>query len=72
MDPFTTKHSLLPSDPHSPSLSSRLSTAITCDSCGGNCTGEVLKVQDKHFHIQCFTCKGESDRRLVLSQTVYF
>lgn len=32
-------------------------TAITCDSCGGNCTGEVLKVQDKHFHIQCFTCK---------------
>ncbi|CAI8057780.1 Actin-binding LIM protein 2 [Geodia barretti] len=30
---------------------------ITCDSCGANCTGEVLKVQDKHFHIQCFTCK---------------
>ena len=33
--------------------------AITCDSCGGNCTGEVLKVQDKHFHIKCFTCKGK-------------
>ena len=39
-----------------------LSTAITCDSCGGNCTGEVLKVQDKHFHIQCFTCKGEEEK----------
>lgn len=36
-----------------------LFTAITCDSCGGNCTGEVLKVQDKHFHIECFTCKGK-------------
>lgn len=30
---------------------------ITCTACGKICSGEVLKVQDRHFHIECFTCK---------------
>ncbi|KAL5470727.1 hypothetical protein EMCRGX_G028736 [Ephydatia muelleri] len=30
---------------------------ITCAACGKICSGEVLKVQDRHFHIECFTCK---------------
>lgn len=30
---------------------------IICHSCKGVCTGEVLKVQEKHFHIDCFSCK---------------
>ena len=37
-----------------------LLSAITCHSCKGTCTGEVLKVQEKHFHINCFCCKSES------------
>ena len=32
---------------------------MLCHLCGTICTGEVLKVQDKHFHIKCFTCTGE-------------
>ena len=33
--------------------------AIICSSCRTPCTGEVLKVQDKHFHINCFKCHGK-------------
>lgn len=32
---------------------------IQCYKCGEPCKGEVLRVQSKHFHIKCFTCKGE-------------
>uniref|UniRef100_G1RMG2 Actin binding LIM protein family member 2 n=1 Tax=Nomascus leucogenys TaxID=61853 RepID=G1RMG2_NOMLE len=35
------------------------STAILCNTCGNVCKGEVLRVQDKYFHIKCFVCKGE-------------
>ena len=35
------------------------STAILCNTCGNVCRGEVLRVQNKYFHIQCFVCKGE-------------
>lgn len=35
------------------------STAILCNTCGNVCRGEVLRVQSKYFHIQCFVCKGE-------------
>ncbi|XP_016330211.1 actin-binding LIM protein 1-like [Sinocyclocheilus anshuiensis] len=30
---------------------------IHCAKCGEVCKGEVLRVQAKHFHIKCFTCK---------------
>ncbi|XP_052468509.1 actin-binding LIM protein 1 isoform X6 [Carassius gibelio] len=30
---------------------------IRCAKCGEMCKGEVLRVQAKHFHIKCFTCK---------------
>ncbi|XP_032961362.1 actin-binding LIM protein 2 isoform X13 [Rhinolophus ferrumequinum] len=33
------------------------STAILCNTCGNVCKGEVLRVQDKYFHIKCFVCK---------------
>ncbi|MGH0126612.1 UNVERIFIED_CONTAM: hypothetical protein FKN15_016524 [Acipenser sinensis] len=31
---------------------------ILCHNCGKSCKGEVLRVQNKHFHIKCFVCKG--------------
>lgn len=38
-----------------------LATIITgktqCQSCKKKCSGEVLRVQDKYFHIQCFKCR---------------
>ncbi|XP_028845667.1 actin-binding LIM protein 1 isoform X31 [Denticeps clupeoides] len=30
---------------------------IQCFKCGEPCKGEVLRVQSRHFHIKCFTCK---------------
>ncbi|XP_041123077.1 actin-binding LIM protein 2 isoform X7 [Polyodon spathula] len=30
---------------------------ILCHNCGKSCKGEVLRVQNKHFHIKCFVCK---------------
>nr|XP_020453128.1 actin-binding LIM protein 1 isoform X13 [Monopterus albus] len=30
---------------------------IQCNKCGEPCKGEVLRVQNKHFHLKCFTCK---------------
>ncbi|XP_041920743.1 actin-binding LIM protein 1a isoform X1 [Alosa sapidissima] len=30
---------------------------IQCYKCGELCKGEVLRVQNRHFHIKCFTCK---------------
>ncbi|KAM3859550.1 actin-binding LIM protein 1-like [Diretmus argenteus] len=30
---------------------------IQCFRCGETCKGEVLRVQSRHFHIKCFTCK---------------
>ncbi|KAK3573173.1 hypothetical protein QTP86_014842 [Hemibagrus guttatus] len=32
--------------------------SIQCYKCGQPCKGEVLRVQNKHFHIKCFTCKA--------------
>ncbi|XP_073094121.1 actin-binding LIM protein 2 isoform X22 [Manis javanica] len=42
---------------HSP-LEKPPSTAILCDTCGNVCKGEVLRVQNKYFHIKCFICKA--------------
>lgn len=28
-----------------------------CQACKKKCAGEVLRVQDKYFHTQCFKCK---------------
>ncbi|XP_055085603.1 actin-binding LIM protein 1-like isoform X3 [Periophthalmus magnuspinnatus] len=30
---------------------------VECHHCGEPCKGQVLRVQKKHFHIKCFTCK---------------
>nr|XP_020750176.1 actin-binding LIM protein 2 isoform X9 [Odocoileus virginianus texanus] len=42
-----------PSPPEKPP-----STAILCNTCGNVCRGEVLRVQNKYFHLQCFICKA--------------
>lgn len=47
-----------PQAAHSP-LEKPSSTAILCNTCGNVCKGEVLRVQNKYFHIKCFVCKGE-------------
>ncbi|XP_060688656.1 actin-binding LIM protein 2 [Hemiscyllium ocellatum] len=31
--------------------------AVLCHKCGKPCKGEALRVQNKFFHINCFTCK---------------
>nr|CAD7610449.1 unnamed protein product [Timema genevievae] len=31
-----------------------------CHNCKKKCSGEVLRVQDKYFHIGCFKCQGQS------------
>ncbi|KAM6221803.1 actin-binding LIM protein 2 [Rhynchocyon petersi] len=44
--------------PAAPSaLEKQPSTAVLCSTCGNVCRGEVLRVQNKYFHIQCFICK---------------
>lgn len=43
-----------PQEPHHPAEK----PVIHCHKCGEPCKGEVLRVQTKHFHIKCFTCKG--------------
>uniref|UniRef100_A0A8C2LVB7 Actin-binding LIM protein 1 n=1 Tax=Cricetulus griseus TaxID=10029 RepID=A0A8C2LVB7_CRIGR len=47
------RHVAHPQDPHHSSEK----PAIHCHKCGEPCKGEVLRVQTKHFHIKCFTCK---------------
>uniref|UniRef100_A0A8C3MWB2 Uncharacterized protein n=1 Tax=Geospiza parvula TaxID=87175 RepID=A0A8C3MWB2_GEOPR len=42
-----------PQEPHHPSEK----PVIHCHKCGEPCKGEVLRVQARHFHIKCFTCK---------------
>ncbi|XP_045845845.1 actin-binding LIM protein 2 isoform X12 [Meles meles] len=46
-----------PQAAHSP-LEKPPSTAILCNTCGNVCKGEVLRVQNKYFHIECFVCKA--------------
>lgn len=31
---------------------------ISCFRCGDVCKGEVVRVQNVHFHVKCFTCQG--------------
>lgn len=50
---FTVAH---PQEPHHPSEK----PVIHCHKCGEPCKGEVLRVQARHFHIKCFTCKGKT------------
>nr|XP_020635601.1 actin-binding LIM protein 1 isoform X16 [Pogona vitticeps] len=42
-----------PQEPHHPTEK----PVIHCHKCGEPCKGEVLRVQARHFHIKCFTCK---------------
>ncbi|XP_047209659.1 actin-binding LIM protein 3 isoform X1 [Girardinichthys multiradiatus] len=37
-------------------LSERSSEPIRCQRCREPCKGEVVRVQDIHFHVKCFTC----------------
>ncbi|XP_032389988.1 actin-binding LIM protein 3 isoform X3 [Etheostoma spectabile] len=37
-------------------LSSRGNSPILCERCGEVCRGEVVRVKNTHFHVQCFTC----------------
>uniref|UniRef100_A0A8D0G8H3 Actin-binding LIM protein 2 n=1 Tax=Sphenodon punctatus TaxID=8508 RepID=A0A8D0G8H3_SPHPU len=39
-------------------LEKPLGTAILCNNCENPCKGEVLRVQNKYFHIKCFVCKA--------------
>ncbi|XP_072295895.1 actin-binding LIM protein 3 isoform X6 [Eucyclogobius newberryi] len=36
--------------------SNRASGTIRCQRCREVCKGEVVRVQDTHFHVKCFTC----------------
>ncbi|KAI4900292.1 hypothetical protein NFI96_010563 [Prochilodus magdalenae] len=38
---------------------------ILCQNCGKACKGEVLRVQNKHFHIKCFVCKVNAGTLIV-------
>lgn len=38
----------------------RQSGPVPCQNCGKPCKGEVLRVQNNHFHIKCFVCKGNT------------
>uniref|UniRef100_A0AAY5F2B0 Actin binding LIM protein 1a n=1 Tax=Electrophorus electricus TaxID=8005 RepID=A0AAY5F2B0_ELEEL len=42
-----------PPEPHRPPEK----LVIQCYKCGEPCKGEVLRVQSRHFHLKCFTCK---------------
>ncbi|XP_074763897.1 actin-binding LIM protein 1 isoform X2 [Athene noctua] len=52
---FDTSEDLVahPQESHHPSEK----PVIHCHKCGEPCKGEVLRVQARHFHIKCFTCK---------------
>ncbi|XP_034037210.1 actin-binding LIM protein 3 [Thalassophryne amazonica] len=39
-----------------PTSSERSSGPIQCKRCREVCKGEVVRVQDTHFHVKCFTC----------------
>lgn len=41
-----------------------ISGKVTCYRCKKTCKDQALKVGDRYFHVQCFTCKGlcQSDR----------
>ncbi len=38
----------------------RSSGPIRCQRCREVCKGEVVRVQDTHFHVKCFTCTGKT------------
>ncbi|XP_071441388.1 actin-binding LIM protein 2 isoform X3 [Hetaerina americana] len=40
-----------------PSVVEKLKGKTYCQLCKKKCSGEVLRVQDKYFHISCFKCK---------------
>ncbi|XP_029106798.1 actin-binding LIM protein 3-like isoform X5 [Scleropages formosus] len=42
---------------HSPLRSRQSSTTVLCFRCQEVCRGEVVRVQNVHFHVKCFTCQ---------------
>lgn len=45
---------------HGSGGSERTSGPIRCQRCRDVCKGEVVRVQDTHFHVKCFTCAGKT------------
>ncbi len=50
----------------------RQSGPVPCQNCGKPCKGEVLRVQNKHFHIKCFVCKGNASITTPLNPSIYY
>uniref|UniRef100_A0A8D2ZME5 Actin binding LIM protein family, member 3 n=1 Tax=Scophthalmus maximus TaxID=52904 RepID=A0A8D2ZME5_SCOMX len=38
-------------------VQNRGNSPIVCERCGEVCRGEVVRVKNTHFHVQCFTCQ---------------
>ena len=53
-------HSSASSAHHGCGGSERTSGPIRCQRCREVCKGEVVRVQDTHFHVKCFTCAGKT------------
>lgn len=45
------------------------SSPIVCERCGQVCRGEVVRVKNTHFHVQCFTCQGKKKKKKKHSYT---
>lgn len=56
---------------NSPPSSGR-SSPIVCERCGQVCRGEVVRVKNTHFHVQCFTCQGKKKHTHTYTQTNMF
>lgn len=62
---------------HGSGGSERTSGPIRCQRCREVCKGEVVRVQDTHFHVKCFTCAGKTCKHdpdrvlLVISNKVW-
>jgi len=35
-----------------------LTGKISCEACKKKCKKEAVKLQDKYYHVSCFSCKG--------------
>uniref|UniRef100_A0A674N3K6 Actin binding LIM protein family member 3 n=1 Tax=Takifugu rubripes TaxID=31033 RepID=A0A674N3K6_TAKRU len=42
---------------HPSDLTGEHHSPIVCERCGQGCRGEVVRVKNTHFHVQCFTCQ---------------
>ena len=40
-------------------LADELGNPAYCAKCSKECSGEVLRVENRHFHAHCFVCRGK-------------